>query len=283
MYGVRRESLSLERARQCRYGPKCQFAHGKEELRSVNRHPKYKTMKCKSYWANPEAKYCPYGSRCRFVHEDDATEENEVPITRAKSASVTIPIPAPTTSHPSRPISIPEPEPEKTPWAFREGKTHMKMSPVMRKKGGALLSAFEDIWTQNKTPDFNTTTYRGAYKWWRSKPESNSSETDASWKSTAFQPYGVNSVAGTPESLGVFFESALTDEKFGNAAAQSPLAYRECRRTGSSPRFKDYDSEYRSHYQSWRKHASSFSKEDEEFTLAGRIAAQALLGTSIED
>jgi len=27
----------------CRYGNKCQFAHGKEELRPVIRHPKYKT------------------------------------------------------------------------------------------------------------------------------------------------------------------------------------------------------------------------------------------------
>ncbi|GFH13970.1 hypothetical protein HaLaN_09941 [Haematococcus lacustris] len=27
----------------CRYGHKCQFAHGAEELRLVPRHPKYKT------------------------------------------------------------------------------------------------------------------------------------------------------------------------------------------------------------------------------------------------
>ncbi|GFH05584.1 uncharacterized protein HaLaN_00070, partial [Haematococcus lacustris] len=27
----------------CRYGHKCQFAHGAEELRPVPRHPKYKT------------------------------------------------------------------------------------------------------------------------------------------------------------------------------------------------------------------------------------------------
>lgn len=28
---------------QCRYGGKCQFAHGFHELRPVQRHPKYKT------------------------------------------------------------------------------------------------------------------------------------------------------------------------------------------------------------------------------------------------
>ncbi len=27
----------------CRYGNKCQFAHGPNELRPIQRHPKYKT------------------------------------------------------------------------------------------------------------------------------------------------------------------------------------------------------------------------------------------------
>lgn len=51
----------------CRYGAKCQFAHGIAELRHVVRHPKYKTTKCKSYWGSG---HCPYGSRCRFIHEE---------------------------------------------------------------------------------------------------------------------------------------------------------------------------------------------------------------------
>uniref|UniRef100_A0AAV1ULW8 C3H1-type domain-containing protein n=1 Tax=Peronospora matthiolae TaxID=2874970 RepID=A0AAV1ULW8_9STRA len=51
----------------CRYGAKCQFAHGMAELRHVVRHPKYKTTKCKSYWGSG---HCPYGSRCRFIHEE---------------------------------------------------------------------------------------------------------------------------------------------------------------------------------------------------------------------
>lgn len=49
----------------CRYGPKCQFAHGEHELRPVLRHPKYKTEICRNY---EETGTCPYGSRCRFVH-----------------------------------------------------------------------------------------------------------------------------------------------------------------------------------------------------------------------
>jgi hypothetical protein len=34
---------SWEETGTCRYGAKCQFAHGREELRPVQRHPKYKT------------------------------------------------------------------------------------------------------------------------------------------------------------------------------------------------------------------------------------------------
>jgi butyrate response factor 1 len=52
----------------CRYGLKCQFAHGKDELRPVQRHPKYKTEMCKT-WASIGT--CPYGTRCRFIHPKD--------------------------------------------------------------------------------------------------------------------------------------------------------------------------------------------------------------------
>lgn len=49
----------------CRYGSKCQFAHGREELRPVPRHPKYKTEVCRSFTATG---VCAYGPRCRFIH-----------------------------------------------------------------------------------------------------------------------------------------------------------------------------------------------------------------------
>jgi len=49
----------------CKYGTKCQFAHGQHELRPVIRHPKYKTEICKTFHTNGT---CPYGRRCRFVH-----------------------------------------------------------------------------------------------------------------------------------------------------------------------------------------------------------------------
>jgi len=50
----------------CRYGPKCQYAHGKDEVRPVIRHPKYKTENCKTFSNTGQ---CPYGKRCRFVHQ----------------------------------------------------------------------------------------------------------------------------------------------------------------------------------------------------------------------
>jgi len=58
--------LSWAETGTCRYGPKCQFAHGKHELRPVLRHPKYKTEICKTFNSTGQ---CPYGKRCRFVHQ----------------------------------------------------------------------------------------------------------------------------------------------------------------------------------------------------------------------
>lgn len=57
---------SWQESGTCRYGAKCQFAHGAQELRPIVRHPKYKTEICRS-WA--ETKTCPYGRRCRFIHD----------------------------------------------------------------------------------------------------------------------------------------------------------------------------------------------------------------------
>ena len=51
----------------CRYGMKCQFAHGPDELRPLARHPRYRTELCHSFHVNG---FCPYGSRCNFIHSD---------------------------------------------------------------------------------------------------------------------------------------------------------------------------------------------------------------------
>jgi butyrate response factor 1 len=75
---------SFEETGTCRYGVKCQFAHGKDELRPVLRHPKYKTEICRTFHNSGS---CPYGKRCRFIHlsadEGNLNSINIIPWTRA--------------------------------------------------------------------------------------------------------------------------------------------------------------------------------------------------------
>ncbi|KAG8755196.1 hypothetical protein FRC14_004278 [Serendipita sp. 396] len=54
-----------EEKQSCRYGVKCQFAHGTTDVRIVPRHPKYKTEICRTFWVTGS---CPYGKRCCFIH-----------------------------------------------------------------------------------------------------------------------------------------------------------------------------------------------------------------------
>ena len=55
----------------CKFGDKCLFAHGSEELRETkrttnkNRGPLYKTMLCKNFEQGGE---CKHGNRCLFAH-----------------------------------------------------------------------------------------------------------------------------------------------------------------------------------------------------------------------
>ena len=51
----------------CKYGDRCAYAHGKENLRSkVTNSSAYRTKKCFQFF---EQGYCPYGSRCQFAHQ----------------------------------------------------------------------------------------------------------------------------------------------------------------------------------------------------------------------
>ncbi len=58
----------------CKYGAKCQFAHGDRERRPVRRHPRYKTKLCRNYVTTGQ---CPYGGRCRFIHASDLGHEDD--------------------------------------------------------------------------------------------------------------------------------------------------------------------------------------------------------------
>ncbi|XP_038074826.1 mRNA decay activator protein ZFP36L1-like [Patiria miniata] len=52
----------------CKYGDKCQFAHGMHELRNLSRHPKYKSELCRTFHT---VGFCPYGPRCHFIHNPE--------------------------------------------------------------------------------------------------------------------------------------------------------------------------------------------------------------------
>ena len=67
----------------CKYGDKCQFAHGAQELRNLARHPKYKTELCRTYHT---VGFCPYGPRCHFVHNDEDYKSSNVLFIETKPA-----------------------------------------------------------------------------------------------------------------------------------------------------------------------------------------------------
>lgn len=74
----------------CRYGHKCQFAHGEHELRPVLRHPKYKTEICKTFSTTGS---CPYGPRCRFIHTASTSETG--PVQDIKPVTISVPMHTP--------------------------------------------------------------------------------------------------------------------------------------------------------------------------------------------
>jgi len=70
----------------CKYGDKCQFAHGDAELRQIPRHPKYKSEKCRTYHTSG---FCPYGPRCHFVHnEEDLKKKQQQAAAQAAAAAL---------------------------------------------------------------------------------------------------------------------------------------------------------------------------------------------------
>lgn len=58
----------------CKYGDKCQFAHGNTEQRSLSRHP-YKTELCRTFHT---VGFCPYGPRCHFIHSEDEHKLSQI-------------------------------------------------------------------------------------------------------------------------------------------------------------------------------------------------------------
>ncbi|VEL09549.1 unnamed protein product [Protopolystoma xenopodis] len=57
--------LHYQRHRRCPLEGNCHFAHGPQELRQANDHPKYRTRPCKNFFLTG---ICPFGSTCFFQH-----------------------------------------------------------------------------------------------------------------------------------------------------------------------------------------------------------------------
>ncbi|CAK9302010.1 unnamed protein product [Gordionus sp. m RMFG-2023] len=66
----------FEESGECKYGDKCQFAHGVNEMRNLSRHPKYKTELCRTFHS---IGFCPYGPRCHFIHNGEEMVSKIVP------------------------------------------------------------------------------------------------------------------------------------------------------------------------------------------------------------
>lgn len=64
-----------ERFKHCKYGEKCQFAHGEQELRKRDMGPNFKIRPCKNYERDG---VCPYGHRCHFIHRDRDNEDGSM-------------------------------------------------------------------------------------------------------------------------------------------------------------------------------------------------------------
>jgi len=123
----------------CRYGEKCQFAHGESELRPVFRHPKYKTEICKTFhnYGN-----CNYGRRCRFVHispSEITLEEEEVLPPKPQEV---LPKPQEVLPKPQE-VLPPKPLPQITQPPLQE-------KNKKDKGGGSKLPFFQKLHKQNK-------------------------------------------------------------------------------------------------------------------------------------
>lgn len=91
----------------CKYGDKCQFAHGMQELRNLTRHPKYKTELCRTYHT---VGFCPYGPRCHFVHNQDEVIQHHRAVSVALMAARNQPSrPRPVALSPALSLDSPSP------------------------------------------------------------------------------------------------------------------------------------------------------------------------------
>lgn len=76
---------SFEETGFCKYGEKCQFAHGTNEMKCLPRHPKYKSELCRTFHTSG---FCPYGMRCHFIHSEDESKLTEISLMKHQAAAM---------------------------------------------------------------------------------------------------------------------------------------------------------------------------------------------------
>ncbi len=57
----------FQAGKPCKFGKKCHFAHGVFDLKTRNRHTRFKTTLCDSFHNKG---FCNYGDRCSFIHDE---------------------------------------------------------------------------------------------------------------------------------------------------------------------------------------------------------------------
>lgn len=92
-----------EESGHCKYGDKCQFAHGSDELRNLPRHPKYKTERCRTFHTSG---FCPYGPRCHFIHNEDELKLSNIKQRAVPEPRTGVHTPSPQQPVPQRPRAL---------------------------------------------------------------------------------------------------------------------------------------------------------------------------------
>ncbi|XP_014273759.1 protein TIS11 isoform X3 [Halyomorpha halys] len=112
-----------EESGTCKYGEKCQFAHGGHELRCLVRHPKYKTELCRTFHS---VGFCPYGPRCHFIHNAEEARSGLSPRPSSSPTSSLASSPGYFSSPPHSPPPSPA-SPERLPVFNRISNTLLPM------------------------------------------------------------------------------------------------------------------------------------------------------------
>lgn len=139
----------------CKYGDKCQFAHGMAEMRNMVRHPKYKTELCRTFHATG---YCPYGPRCHFVHDtQEASLKRDQPIKCSSGKSSSSVSPAATQICDMSPLSIGL-ELEMPGLRVQQQSTSPAIQPSRATSGSSLLMFATDVSTTTTTSHIGSKT-----------------------------------------------------------------------------------------------------------------------------